>query len=64
MMTKEVPNHGVDTPILHDAAWVDAYRVMALGITTEVRERHEVRVNTPGAAAVTENGLLLRQFRA
>ncbi len=64
MMTTEVLNHGLDIPILGLAAWVDADQFMALGITTDIRKGMKSGINTPRAGTVTENGLLLRRFRA
>jgi enoyl-CoA hydratase/carnithine racemase len=40
-LAKESLNRGLDIPNLDDAAWVDAYRFMALGLTEEARARHE-----------------------
>lgn len=40
-MTKESLNRGLDIPNLDDAAWVDAYRFMALGMTDDARAKHE-----------------------
>lgn len=40
-LTKESLNRGLDIPNLDDAAWVDAYRFMALGLTDEARQKHE-----------------------
>ncbi|MGI9476116.1 MAG: enoyl-CoA hydratase/isomerase family protein [Hyphomicrobiaceae bacterium] len=39
-LTKESLNRGLDIPNLDDAAWVDAYRFMALGMTQEARAQH------------------------
>ena len=40
-MTKESLNRGLDIPNLDDAAWIDAYRFMALGMTQDARAEHE-----------------------
>ncbi len=39
-LAKESLNRGLDIPNLDDAAWVDAYRFMALGMTEEARVQH------------------------
>jgi len=39
-LAKESLNRGLDIPNLDDAAWVDAYRFMALGLTGEAKARH------------------------
>jgi enoyl-CoA hydratase/carnithine racemase len=41
-MTKESLNRGLVIPNLDDAAWVDAYRFMALGMTDDARAKHDV----------------------
>jgi enoyl-CoA hydratase/carnithine racemase len=40
-MTKESLNRGLDIPNLDDAAWVDTFRFMALGITDAAKEKHD-----------------------
>ncbi|MFV0295374.1 MAG: enoyl-CoA hydratase/isomerase family protein [Hyphomicrobiaceae bacterium] len=40
-MAKESLNRGLDIPNLDDAAWVDAYRFMSLGLTDEAKAAHE-----------------------
>ncbi len=40
-LTKESLNRGLDIPNLDDAAWVDAYRFMALGMTEAAHTQHE-----------------------
>ncbi len=39
-LAKESLNRGLDIPNLDDAAWVDAYRFMALGLTDDAKARH------------------------
>ena len=39
-LTKESLNRGLDIPNLDDAAWVDAYRFMALGMTADAKAQH------------------------
>lgn len=39
-LTKESLNRGLDIPSLDDAAWVDAYRFMALGMTDDAQAQH------------------------
>ena len=40
-LAKESLNRGLDIPNLDDAAWVDAYRFMALGLTDAAKAEHE-----------------------
>jgi enoyl-CoA hydratase/carnithine racemase len=46
-MAKESLVRGLNTPNLEEASWNDVYRFMALGLTSETRERHEQWRNKP-----------------
>jgi hypothetical protein len=46
-MIKESLNRGLDILKLDDAAWVDAYRFMALGMTDDARAKYEAWRNKP-----------------